>query len=923
MDPHTLELLDASVQEANDLWDSGNRQQAWERYRSILRQRLEQVGYNPAALVAADLTVIERWSDLSIAFGKTVDADRLLTLAANGYRRIGSNYWFDLVTLKRIELCFGRYAALEARELFQTLHPPFDNIESRSAADGFMRNMESSYLHDTEDEPRQVLFETFYLQLGRLLLYMGKYQAAIEVLERGIAMASAPGSAGSRSVRARFQLELARALLERGELAEGGRLLSRVWPTLDQASQPGLTTTWLALAAQLDLLRGDFGSAQDRLIEMTNICASNGFEVSALRSVLSLARVFILLNKITEAEVILSHAKERSEAYQDRGIKEQADRLLKVANARIGFESPGAESVIEMQGSADAVATPQSVATEFPITTHGRSLEDFESRALQFQFYLGIGSTKAAQTCLERLRSFRQSESLLIRLRLSALEATFEYYARGNAQVPAETIAETMSAFRELGMIPELWRAYTLYELCLRRLERPASDINRVQKEKNALLAQLEASLSLADRIVFLLNKPTAEEEEIVQQIRALRDLESASSTGWITAMRKNYRRQKLLNELLNVIYRQRHAFAISRLAKNSSRQSWPRIALWKRLFWRSPSHALISFVVLPDAVLAITMVWGKLQYKVSSTTRLWLRQRVREWHESIPESRPDEAQRLASKIAEHIGISEVLGQLPAGISSLTVLPDDVLHGFPFVTIPYGEGYLIERFSLSIGFDAASAVPKDWQRPRVRTALLTGITNGVPPLPKTARQLDLVAASLRNRHVQTTTMRNERVTPVDLCGALQTSNLFHISCHGQFSPDQPESTGWILGDKDHSEVFGLTRIFELDLRQLKHATLLSCWAADNYVRPGRWILSLPEALWRSGAGSVVACLWEISEDCALEFIQQFYDVLPGLRTDEAVRQAQMRMMKSASGRIREPVEWAGFQLYGTPRKLRM
>src|SRR5215831_8182559 len=114
MDRHTFELLEARVQEAEDAWRSGNRQQAWECYRSILRQRLEQVGYNFAALTAADLWIVERWADISIPFGRVHDADHLLTLAANGYRRIGSNYGFDLITLKRIHLCFGRHAPLEA-----------------------------------------------------------------------------------------------------------------------------------------------------------------------------------------------------------------------------------------------------------------------------------------------------------------------------------------------------------------------------------------------------------------------------------------------------------------------------------------------------------------------------------------------------------------------------------------------------------------------------------------------------------------------------------------------------------------------------------------------------------------------------------------------------------------------------------------
>ena len=923
MDRHTFELLEASVREAEDAWRSGNRQQSWERYRSILRQRFEQVGYNPASLTAADLTIIERLADLSIPFGRVQEADQLLTLAANGYRRKGSNYWFDLITLKRIHLCFGRHAPLESRELFRALHPPFDDVETKSAANGFMRQMESSYHQDTEDEPRLALFENFYLQLGRLLLYMGKHQPAIEVLEHGNGMACSANGTTSRNAALHFQLELARARMERGDLAESGQLLSRMSPTIDQVLQPGHTTTWLALSAQLHLLRGELGRAQDRLLEMSKICASNGFELPALRSLLSLAGVFILVNKIPEAEEILLQA-ERSEAYKDREIQEQTSRLLKVAKARVGMEVGGAESVAEMQGGVESRAIPKAVPSDFPVATHGRSLEDFEARALQFQFYLSLRRNTAARSCLERLRSFRQSDSLLIRMRLRALEATFDYYVQCSPQTAAAALREIIPAFRRLGMIPELWRAYILYELCLRKLGELADEIDRIQKEKNDLLEKLENSLSLADRIVFLLNKPTAEEEEIARQIKALQDLESSSSTGWIQGIQITYLRQKMLNELLNQIYRQRHAFAVSRLAKTSPRQAWPRISLWRRLFLRSPHRALIAFLVLPDAVLAITITFGKLQYKVSRTTRLWLRQRVKEWHETIPESRPDEAGRLALAIAKQIGIEDLLAQLPAGVNRLTILPDDVLHGFPFATIRSSEKYLIERFPISIGFDAAHANSRRWRLPRIRTGLLVGITESVPPLPKTARQMSFVAGWLTERHMQAASLQNETVTPDSLCSGLQTSNLFHLSCHGQFSLDDPDSTGWqLLSGKDHTETFGLTRIFKLDLHHLEHATLLSCWGADNYVRPGRWILSLPEALCRAGTGSVAACLWEISEDCALEFVQHFYEAIPGRSTDEAVREAQLRMMKNHAGRAREPVEWAGFQLYGTPRKLRI
>jgi len=130
-----------------------------------------------------------------------------------------------------------------------------------------------------------------------------------------------------------------------------------------------------------------------------------------------------------------------------------------------------------------------------------------------------------------------------------------------------------------------------------------------------------------------------------------------------------------------------------------------------------------------------------------------------------------------------------------------------------------------------------------------------------------------------------------------------------------------EAYGHGLAEK--TEIVGLNRMFQLDLRRMKHATLVSCWAADNFVLPGRWVVSLPEVLWRAGAASVVGSLWQVSEDCAGQFVQKFYKALPSHTVDRAAQQAILALMRNGAGPPREPVDWAGFQVYGEPQKLRL
>jgi CHAT domain-containing protein len=215
---------------------------------------------------------------------------------------------------------------------------------------------------------------------------------------------------------------------------------------------------------------------------------------------------------------------------------------------------------------------------------------------------------------------------------------------------------------------------------------------------------------------------------------------------------------------------------------------------------------------------------------------------------------------------------------------------------------------LFERYSLSIGFQP-DPLPKVF-RPRrpIAHPLLVGVTTGTPRLPKTLEQLQFLQRWFGDRQHPAITLLDGAVTPNELATQLQASTFLHISCHGKFSPDHPEQTGWQLApEQGQTQIFGLTQIFQLDLRHLRHATLLSCWGADNFVLPGRWILSLPEVPWRAGAGSIVACLWQVSEDCALEFVRHFYAALPGRRTDEALREAQRQLMHKHAGGEREAI----------------
>ena len=123
------------------------------------------------------------------------------------------------------------------------------------------------------------------------------------------------------------------------------------------------------------------------------------------------------------------------------------------------------------------------------------------------------------------------------------------------------------------------------------------------------------------------------------------------------------------------------------------------------------------------------------------------------------------------------------------------------------------------------------------------------------------------------------------------------------------------------GQRSPPELLSLRELSALDLSNLHHVTLSACSSADHLVLPGRWVISLPETLCRSGTQSVLGNLWDVSDRVAISFMEQFYSYLSYLPRDQALRQTQLdclhnRLPNGAEPNINNPYYWAGVNLYG-------
>lgn len=933
--------MEATVQQAEAEWRQGNFSAAFRIYQGLLFQRLAP-GRGAALLAerltAADMVVIERLVDLAVLLDQFQAADDLLAGMIALNEQAGNRRGADYIRLKRIHLTLGRGLLKKAYSHLEEMAPSLGDLRAIAFTPSGLQAWEERVWVDTEAAEREVLLSRLYLMMGWVLASLGQYRNALAALERGLLHTgeNAPDLAQQATVP--LELLIASALLEKGDLARARQVLGAIEPFLDALRQPGLAVRWLELSGKLNLMRGNLGEALAQFQQVLELCRERGFHQAALGAMLNLAHILILVNQTRAAENCLRTAQQLGDA----STAGRAAFLLEVARARghsLADSVPIAPSVLEMWEIEDSPLTaPHAPEQTNPLDLPqpDNYLAFFEDRALGFYWYLGRRDWESAAAILRQMREiFVDADSDLVHLRLHVMDGVLAYY-QDLWQEAAAKLDKMCAHLRALELKPELWQAQRILGWCWAKLQRASNEQQALATETTALLDEITNSLAAPDQAIFRLNKWTADEEYLAGEIDQLAEIKK-HCRWWRPFLRWSlWRRLQALIAHLDRYKDVLAQHAVSGQAGNIKKEN-ASISVWHRLFKHPRCRATIAFLVLPDRTLMVYARRFAFDFGVSPITRLQVRDFVRRWHElargdaNLSFDPWDEQKAVTEHLANQLQIPAVLQKLPRRIRALTIVPDDSLHGFPFAAIFYQGQYLIERYALSRAFEFDS-------RPATaatvhREALLVGVAKGagnLPPLPGTSDELDQIEQWLKLQRVAITRFDeavNKPATKAGVLANLLQAGFFHIACHGIFHPNQPDQSGLVLiPDSGQSEIISLRDLAETNLSGLQHATLSSCWSADNFVLPGRWIISLPETLWRAGAQSILGSLWPVSDALAVAFMTNFYNYLAKLPRDQALQRAQLDCLHRNFPGYDDidtalPIHWAGFNLYGDHRPL--
>jgi CHAT domain-containing protein len=335
----------------------------------------------------------------------------------------------------------------------------------------------------------------------------------------------------------------------------------------------------------------------------------------------------------------------------------------------------------------------------------------------------------------------------------------------------------------------------------------------------------------------------------------------------------------------------------------------------------QTSAKPVLRFVVLPDRLVCIRVHGGDAQVLESEVNRVGIRALVSGFHENIRNftdkpARLAEAERKLAGISKAILLTELTATLSPG-TELRLLPDDCLHGVPFAALPLDDGTLLgDRFPISIGSEWQTAGrAKDENPPR--SALLMGLSyqdiDDTVPLDGTREEVRGVLRQQPFANIGCEPMPEDAVSVPELLRRLPDSEYVHMACHGIFDPDDPASSGLKIYTAQTREVLSARDLSALDLKGIRHFTLSSCWGADDYASPGRYIVSLPETLLRGGVGAVLASLWPVTDAVARDFFPAYYKNLVNASPAAALQSAQKAVR--AGEYTASYAYWAGYRVY--------
>jgi len=462
---------------------------------------------------------------------------------------------------------------------------------------------------------------------------------------------------------------------------------------------------------------------------------------------------------------------------------------------------------------------------------------------------------------------------------ITQLRAALDVIERQRATIDTEA--------SRIGFVGDKQAVYAALVATLVRLGRPAEALDIVERARSRALVDLLAGKTFAPR-----RGNPARVRDLLDEMNRL-DRESAAPTADPAK-----RTGELGRVQAGLAVAAPEVLPLVTVGAAGSAEIRDRLAPDEALLeFYQDGPALYAFVTDRDGVAAATLDGAGLIEAV---------RRMRQAVES-PDgdaSAPARAlyDRLIAPVASHL----------TGRRLITIVPHGPLHYLPFSALRGPDGYLVETFALRVLPSASVLAYLGAAGPEPARSLLV---LGDPDLGD--KQYDLPGAEAEARAIaamepDASLFLHADATKSVLLTLGSQFRRVHFAGHGQFDARNPlRSRLFLAGRTPEDGQFTANEIYDLRLNA-DLVTLSACETGLTLVESGDDVVGLTRGLLFAGARSIVASLWEVSDEETKFLMLAFYEALRTAPKAEALRRAQLATMR----KFPNPRYWSAFQLNG-------
>jgi CHAT domain-containing protein len=332
---------------------------------------------------------------------------------------------------------------------------------------------------------------------------------------------------------------------------------------------------------------------------------------------------------------------------------------------------------------------------------------------------------------------------------------------------------------------------------------------------------------------------------------------------------------------------------------------------------------ALVQYATLPDRIMIWVVTPDGTHVAVVPKPRASLEQLVLSLLAAVADEQGTTDVTTRAEALYRVLLRPVERHL-ASARHLVVVGDGPIHRVPFALLRTDGRHLIERVGIVNALSASAFLAAERNEPSVAPALdalVVGnpaydrtLFEGLRPLPSATREAAAVAAM----YPRGTLLTGPEATRARFIKAATGSSVIHFGGHAVSDVETPDRSALLLAtDESKRSTLTAPEIARLELTRAPVVVLAACSTATGTAYQLEGTTSLSRAFLLAGASSVVGSLWGIEDDASEAFFIRFHGRLAaGDAPAEALRAAQLELLRSADGRLKAPRTWAAFQLIG-------